>query len=49
MPYVSETCSVKEKDMITLERNDARMVRWMCNIWPGVRISEEELRTRPKL
>ena len=33
MLYGIETGSVKEKDMIRLERNDARMARLMCNIW----------------
>ena len=27
----SETWSVKENDMVRLERCDARMVRWKCN------------------
>ena len=32
-----------------IDRNDARMVRWMCNVRPEDRISAEELRTRLKL
>ena len=35
--------------MIRLDRNDARMVRWMCKVRPENRISAEELRTRLKL
>ena len=32
MLYRSETCPVKEEDMIRLEMNDARIVRWMYNV-----------------
>ena len=35
--------------MIGLERNDSRMVRWMCSVGSVDRISVEELRTRLKL
>ena len=35
--------------MIRLERNDARTVRWLCNVLSEDRISAEELRTRLKL
>ena len=49
MLYGSETWSVKEKDVIRLERNDARIVRWMFKIRPEDTISAEELRTRLKL
>ena len=35
--------------MIGLERNDSRVVRWMCSVGPVDRISAEELRTRLKL
>ena len=50
MLYESETCHVKEEDMIRLERNGTRMVRWMFNVRPEDRISiEEELMTRLKL
>ena len=45
----SETWSTKEEDVIRLERNNARMVRYMCNIRPEDRIFAEELRTRLKL
>ena len=30
--YGIETWSVKEEDVIRLERNDARMVRWMVTL-----------------
>ena len=43
MLYGSETWPVKEKDLVKLERNDARMVRWMCNTGPKDKISPEEL------
>ena len=48
MLYGSETCPDKE-DLITLERNDAKMARWMCNVRPEDRICSEEFRTRLKL
>ena len=35
--------------MIRLERNDARTVRWLCNVLSEDRISAEELRARLKL
>ena len=38
MFYGSETWSVKEDDVIKLERNEARMVRWMCSNGPDIRI-----------
>ena len=41
--------SVTDKDMIRLERNDARMSRWMFNIRPEDRISAEEFSTTLKL
>ena len=47
--YGSETWPVKEKDVIRLERNDAWMVRWMCNIRPEDSISAEEFKTRLKM
>ena len=40
---------VNEKDLIRLESNDARTVRWKCNIRPKDRIFAEKLRTRLKL
>ena len=44
-----ETWSVKEEEVIRLDRNDGRMVRKICNIRPEKRIFEDELRTRLKL
>ena len=32
--YGSETWPVKEEDVIGLEMNDARTVRWMCKVGP---------------
>ena len=49
MLYGSEAWPVKEKDVIRLERNDARIVRWMFRIRPEDKTSAEELRTRLKL
>ena len=46
--YGSETRSIKEEDVIRLERNDVRMVRWTCNVKPEDKISAEELRSRGK-
>ena len=48
MLYGSQTWPVKEED-VRLERNDARMVRWMCNIRPEDRVFGEELKARQKL
>ena len=44
--YGSETWPVKEEDLARLERNDMRMVRWMCNVTLKDRKSSEELRDR---
>ena len=49
MLHQSETWPVKVEDVIKLGRNDPRIVRWMCNVRPENRISDEELRTRLKL
>ena len=49
MLYGSETWPVEEEDLIWLEMNDTRMVRWMCNIRHEDRISSEKFRTRLKL
>ena len=49
MLYGSGTWSAKEESVIRVERNDARMVRFMCNVRPDDRISAEEHRTRLKL
>lgn len=34
MPYVSKTWPVKEGKATKLQRNDARMIRRMCNVRP---------------
>ena len=49
MMYGSVTWLVKDEHVIKLERNDARMVRWMCNARPVDRITAEEHRNRLKL
>ena len=49
MLYGTETQSVKEKDVIRLERNDVMMVRCMWNVKPEDRIRAEQIRTRIKL
>ena len=46
MLYGSETWPVNEEDVIRLERNDATMIRWLCNVRPEDRIYAEELETR---
>ena len=46
MIYGSETSPVKEENLIRLDRNDARMGRWMFNVGPKDRISAEKLRIR---
>ena len=40
---------VKEEDMIKRERNDVRMVGWICNVRPEDVISAKELRTTLKM
>ena len=45
----SKTWPVTEGDAIRLEKNDARMVRWIYNISPEARISAEELGASLKL
>ena len=44
MLYGRETWPVKEKDLIRLERNDARMIRWMCKIGLRKRFLQRNLR-----
>ena len=43
MLYWGKRWPSKEEDVIRLERNDARMVRWKCNVKPEDRISAKEL------
>ena len=42
MLYGSETWAAKEEDLVRLERNDMRMIRWMCNVTLKDRKSSEE-------
>ena len=49
MPYTSEIWRAKEEDVIRLERNGARIGRWMCSARPEERISAEELSSTLKL
>ena len=49
MLYESETWPGKEEDVIRLDRNDTRMVRWMHNVRSEDRTSAEEQSTRLKL
>jgi len=44
--YGSETWAVKEEDLTRLEKNDMRMVRWMCGVTLKGRKSSEEFRDR---
>lgn len=46
MLYGSETWALKESDLQRLERNDMRMIRWMCNVTLKDRKSSLELRGR---
>ena len=48
MLYGSWIWPVNHQDVVRIEIDDARMVRWMCNVRPEVRISVEELRARLK-
>lgn len=49
MLYGSETSTAKKEDLVRLERNSARIVRWMCNARSEKRISVEQLSSRLKL
>ena len=49
MSYGSETWQVKEEDMKRLERNDARIIRWMCGISLNDKVPILELRNRMRL
>jgi hypothetical protein len=44
--YCGETWAVKADDLNRLERNDMRMVRWMCRVSLKDRKSSQELRER---
>lgn len=45
MLHRDKTWPVKEKEVIRLESNGTKIVKWMCNIKPGDIISGEELMT----
>ena len=47
--YVEGRLDQLERDVIRLDTNDERKVRWMCNVRPEDRISAEKLRIRLKL
>ncbi|KAK3896219.1 hypothetical protein Pcinc_000141 [Petrolisthes cinctipes] len=49
MMYGSETWPVRVEDMCCMERNDMRMIRWMCNVSLKNRLRSEELRGRLNL
>ncbi|XP_057298413.1 uncharacterized protein LOC130629284 [Hydractinia symbiolongicarpus] len=49
MLYGSETWAVKQEDLDRLERNDMRMVTWMCNASLRDRKSSDDLRSRLSL
>ncbi|KAK3891496.1 hypothetical protein Pcinc_004586 [Petrolisthes cinctipes] len=49
MMYGSETWPVRVEDMCCMERNDMRMIRWMCNVSLKNRLRAEELRGRLNL
>ena len=44
--YVGKIWPNKEVDLIRLDRSDARIVRWMCNVRPEDKVSAEEPRNR---
>jgi hypothetical protein len=46
MTYASETWPVKMDDINRMERNEMRMVRWMCGVKLQDRITSQELRRR---
>ena len=49
MMYGSETWPVRAEDMCCMERNDMRMIRWMCNVSLKNRLRSDELRGRLNL
>ena len=46
LQHGSETWAVKEEVLDRLDRNDMRMIRWMCNTSLKDRKSSDELRSR---
>lgn len=49
MLYRSESWAVQEHGIIRLERNDARMVRWLCNVNSEDRIDVVEHKNRMQM
>ena len=49
MMYGSETWPVRAEDMCCMERNDMRMIQWMCNVSLKDRLRSDELRGRLNL
>ena len=49
MLYGTETWSVKKEDVIGLENNDAKMVRWICNVRPEDKIRAEQTKDQTKI
>ena len=49
MLHGSETWPVRAEELQCMERNDMRMIRWMCNVSLKDRVSSEELRRRLRL
>ena len=49
MMYGSETWPVRVEDICCMERNDMRMIRWMCNVSLKDRLRSDELRGRLNL
>ena len=46
MTHASETWPVKVEDITRMDRNEKRMLRWMCGVKLGDGVSSEELRRR---
>ena len=49
MIYGSETWPIRAEDMWCMERNDMRMIWWMCNVSLKDRLTSDELRGRLNL
>ena len=43
MLYLSEVWSVKKEDLVKLERNDTRVVRWICDLGLRIRFLQSNL------
>ena len=49
MTYGSQTWPVKVEDELKIERNDMRMVRWICGVKLSDKVTSEELRRRLRI